>query len=152
MLKPSGMSRAAAIICTLLVGGLVALQPPANAALSRHVGNVGAAFVSLAISLAIIAVLLVATGEAGRLSGLSAFRLEYVVGGLAGAAVVLVSLVTVGPLGAGGVAALLVAGQLAVSVLADRLRLYELHYVGLSVGRMAGLALVVGGTVLVTRT
>lgn len=146
------MGRALAFICTLLVGGVVALQPPANAALSKHVGQIGAALVSLTISFVIIALLLLAVGHPTRLSGLSAFRPEYAVGGIAGAAVVLVSLVTVKPLGAGGVVALLVAGQLLISVLADRLGWYGLHHVGIGVGRWAGIVLVLAGTVLITRT
>jgi transporter family-2 protein len=146
------MSRGVALICTIAVGGLVALQPPANAALAKHVGDLGAAFVSLAISIAIVGALLLAVGHPGRLSGLGAFKLEYAVGGIAGAAIVTVSLITVRPLGVGGVVALLVAAQLLVSVIADRFRLYGVHQVNLSAGRLIGLALVIGGTLLITRT
>lgn len=146
------MSRAVALICTLAVGGLVALQPPANAALARHVGDLGAAFVSVSISMAVIGVLLLVAGDPGRLSGLSTFKPEYALGGLAGAAVVAVSLVAVRSLGAGGVIALLVAAQLVVSLIADRYRWFGLHHVGLGPGRIAGLVLVIGGTVLITRS
>jgi bacterial/archaeal transporter family-2 protein len=146
------MSRGVAFICTLAVGGLVALQPPANAALSKHVGDLGAAFISLAISITIVGVLLLAVGHPGRLGGLSGFRLEYAVGGIAGAAIVTVSLVTVRPLGVGGVVALLVASQLLVSVVADRFRWYGVTQVNLSAGRLLGLVLVIGGTLLITRT
>lgn len=146
------MSRPLAFILTLAVGGLVALQPPANAALAKHVGDLGAAFVSVAISLAIIGVLLVAVGHPGRLSGLSAFTPSNAVGGLGGAAVVAVSLTTVRQLGTGGVIALLVAAQLVISVIADRLQWFGVREVGLSAGRLAGLALVIAGTLLITRT
>lgn len=146
------MSRGLAFICTVAAGGLVALQPPANAALAKHVGDLGAAFVSLAISITIVGVLLLAIGHPGRLGGLSGFKLEYAVGGIAGAAIVAVSLVTVRPLGVGGVVALLVASQLIVSVIADRLRLYDVPQVNLSFGRVIGLALVIGGTLLITRS
>jgi transporter family-2 protein len=146
------VSRAVAFICTIAVGALVALQPPSNAALARHVGDLGAAFVSLAISITIVGVLLLALGDPGRLGGLSGFKLEYAVGGIAGAAVVAVTLVTVHPLGVGGVAALLVASQLLVSVVADRIRLYGVAQVNLSATRLIGLALVIGGTLLITRT
>ncbi len=145
------MSRAVAFILTLGAGGLVALQPPANSALARHVGDLGAAFLSLVLSLAVIGFLLLVTGQAGRLSGISGYRPEYAVGGLAGVTVVTISLITVRPLGAGGVVALMVAAQLIVSVIADRLQLYGLPYVGLSAGRLAGLALVIAGTFLITR-
>ena len=52
------MSRPVAFACTLAVGGLIALQPPANAALAKHVGDLGAALVSAAITVTILAVLL----------------------------------------------------------------------------------------------
>jgi uncharacterized membrane protein YdcZ (DUF606 family) len=57
-----------AIVATLLVGGLVAFQPPANALLSREVGDLGVAFVSLIISTALVALLLLVAGEFGDLS------------------------------------------------------------------------------------
>jgi uncharacterized membrane protein YdcZ (DUF606 family) len=145
------MSRTVAFISTLAAGGLVALQPPANAALAEHIGDLTAAFVSILISAAIIGLLLVAFGHPGRLSGLGSFRLEHALGGIAGAAVVTISLVAVRPLGAGGVAALLVAAQLIVSVAADGLRWFGLHHVALGTGRVLGIALVIGGTLLITR-
>jgi bacterial/archaeal transporter family-2 protein len=145
------MSRPVAILCTLAVGGLVALQPPANALLAKHVGDLGAAFVSVSISMAVVGIGLIVAGHPGRLNGLGSFKPEYALGGLAGAAVVTVSLVSVRSLGAGGVTALLVAAQLAVSLVADRYSWFGLHHVGLGAGRVAGFALVVGGTVLITR-
>jgi uncharacterized membrane protein YdcZ (DUF606 family) len=48
--------------------------------------------------------------------------------------------------------ALLVAGQLVISVLADRLGWYGLHHVGVGAGRWAGIVLVLAGTLLITRT
>jgi transporter family-2 protein len=145
------MDRAVALICTLLVGGLVALQPPANAALASHVGDIAAAFVSLAISLLIVGLLLVAFGDPSRLSELHAFRPQHALGGIAGAAIVTVSLVTVRSLGAGGVTAALVTAQLIVAVVADRTGILGLHQVGIGWQRLLGIALVIGGTYLVTR-
>jgi transporter family-2 protein len=145
------MSRPVAFVCTLAVGGLVAFQPPANAALAGKVGDLGAAFVSVAISFTILGVLLVLAGHPGRLSGLSGFRLEYALGGIGGAAVVTVGLIAVRPLGAGAVIALLVAAQLVVSVVTDRFGWFGVHSVGIGAGRIVGLALVVAGTLLITR-
>lgn len=144
------MDRLAALILTLAVGALVASQPPSNAALAHHVGNLGAAFVSLLISTAIVAVLLIVFGHPGRLGGISAFRPEHALGGIGGAAVVLVSLITVRTLGAGGVTAVLVAGQLIVAVLLDRFGVLGLPHVELDVTRGLGIALIIGGAVLVT--
>jgi len=145
------MSRGVAFICTLAVGLLVGLQPVANARMGQHVGDLGAAFVSIVISLVVIAVVLLVAGHPSRLSGLSAFRPEWVIGGVGGAAVVTIGLIAVRPLGAGGVIALLVAGQLLIAVLADRFGWFGLHVVGLGASRIAGLVLVIAGTLLITR-
>lgn len=145
------MSRGLALSLTLAVGALVALQPPANAALADHVGDLGAALVSLLISCAVVGVVLVLFGDPGRLAGITGFRPEYVLGGIAGAGVVAVSLVTVRTLGAGGVTALLVAGQLIVAVLLDRFGVLGLHRVGIGWARALGIVLIIAGALLVTR-
>jgi transporter family-2 protein len=146
------MSRPVAAISMLLVGVLAALQPAANASLSKLVGDLGAAFVSIAISAVIITVLLLAVGQPGRLSGVGSIRPEHVLGGVAGAAIVFVSLVAVRPLGAGALVSLLVTAQLVTSVAADRFGWLGLHHVGISVGRVLGIALTIAGTILITRT
>jgi bacterial/archaeal transporter family-2 protein len=145
------MSRTVAIVLTLAAGLLVGLQPPANAALSRYVGDFGAAFVSITISMAVIGTLLLVIGHPGRLSGLGSIGPQYLIGGLGGAAVVSTSLIAVRLLGAGAVVALLVAGQLVMAVLADRLGWFGLQRVDIDVGRTIGLLLVIGGTILITR-
>jgi transporter family-2 protein len=63
-----------------------------------------------------------------------------------------VSLVAVRSLGVGGLTSVLVAAQLVVSVVADRFGWFGLPQIGLTPARWAGLALVIAGTVLVTRT
>src|SRR3954471_12178136 len=98
------MGRPLAIFITLVTGALVASQPPANALLARRVGDLGAAFTSLLLSTLIVGALLVLAGETGQLGGLSGLRPQHLLGGIAGAAIVLVSLITVRPLGVGGVA------------------------------------------------
>ncbi len=149
--EPEGMSRAVAFLCTLAVGGLIALQPPANAALARHVGDLGAALISAVITVTILAVLLLVFSEPTRLSGLAGFKPQYAIGGIGGAAVVAVSLVAVRAVGVAGVVSLLVAGQLVISVLADRLGWFGVAHVGLTPERLAGVLLVAVGTLLITR-
>ncbi len=146
------MTRPVAVFCTLAAGLLVGLQPAANAALSKHVGDLGAAFVSLVVATAIIGVLLILAGHPGRLTGVTALKPEHLIGALGGAAVVSVGLIAVKPLGAGSVIALLVAGQVIMSVAADRLGWFGVQHVGLSAARLVGVALVIAGTLLVTRS
>jgi transporter family-2 protein len=146
------VTRPVALLCTIAVGLLVGLQPASNAALSEHVGDLGAAFVSLLIATAIIGVVLLVAGHPGRLTGLTALRPEHLVGAVGGAAVVAVGLLAVRPLGAGAVVALLVAGQVIISIVADRLGWFGLHQVGIGATRLLGVALIIAGTVLVTRS
>src|SRR5436305_6840140 len=153
VLSPRGeiglsMTRTVAIIGALAAGALVGLQPPANASMAQQVGALGAALISMAISIFIAAVLLVAFGDPGRLSGLSHFRPEWLIGGVGGAAVVTVGLITVRPLGAGAVVALLVAAQLVISVLADQLGWFGTHH-ALTPGRVSGVVIVMLGTALI---
>ena len=76
---------------------------------------------STAISaLVLLALYLVLNGGLGGLSALRDVPWHQLTGGLMGAALVTVSLVTVRTLGAGGVVAATVAGQLIVSALLDR--------------------------------
>lgn len=144
------MERILAIVATLGIGALVAFQPPANALLARHVGDLGSAFVSLTISTLIVGALLVAAGQVGELAGVSGFRPVHLLGGVGGAAVVFGTIITVRHLGAGGVVAALVCTQLAVSALIDRLGWLDVQQIGLTTERIAGIALLLAGTFLVT--
>jgi transporter family-2 protein len=143
------MSRALAVVATLLTGGLVAAQPPANELLARHVSVLGAAFVSLALSTLIVGVLLVFAGDPSALSGLGHFRPVHLLGAIGGAAIVTVSVVAVRHLGASGVTAALVATQLSVSVVLDRLGLLGLEGHAISLPRVAGIGFLFLGTWLV---
>jgi bacterial/archaeal transporter family-2 protein len=144
------MDRAVALILTLLVGGLIAFQPPANALLARITGDLGAAFVSLTLSTLIVGVVLVVAGDVGALRGVSGFRPEHLLGAIGGAAVVAVSLVTVRSLGAGGVTAALVAMQLIVSAIIDRFGLLGLDPSPLGWRGWLAAVLLLAGTLLMT--
>lgn len=144
------MSRTVAVIATLAAGALVAFQPPANAELGKRVGVLGAAFISIAISLLIVGVILVIAGKGGELRNIGSLQPAYLLGGVAGAVIVTVSLVTVRELGAGGVVAVTVCTQLIVSALLDRLGVLGLTATPLDWWRVLGFAMLIGGTVLVT--
>jgi transporter family-2 protein len=144
------MERAVAVVATLIAGALVAAQPPANSELAKQVGTLGAAFISISISLGLIGLLLVVSGELGGLGGLSEFRVEYLLGGLAGAVIVSVSLVTVRELGAGGVVAATVCTQLIVSLILDKLGVLGLSPTAITPARAIGVTLLIGGTILMT--
>ena len=146
------MTRELAVLLTAATGGLVAMQAPINGNLGRSVGAWQAAFVSFAIgtvALALIASL--ARGGLGQISEIRGVSWVYLTGGLLGAAYITSVIVTVGTLGAGGVVAATIAGQLAVSVVVDQFGLLGVERQPVTAAKLAGLALLAAGTYLVVR-
>ena len=139
------------MILTAAVGGLVAVQAPINAGLSRATGSLAAALISFAVGTAILAAIVVVSGQADGVASALDVRWYYLVGGLLGAAYVTAALVTVKSIGAGGVAAGTITGQLTTAVLLDRLGVLGLEKTPISAGRMAGVALLLAGTYLIIR-
>jgi len=144
------MERVAAVLATIAVGALIALQPPVNSQLAKHTTVLGAAFVSTAISAVIMGVIVLIAGEVPSPRQVAGVPPGYLTGGLLGAILVSVSLVTVRTLGAGGVVAATVAGQLIVSALLDRAGVLGLDRIGLTPLRLIGFALLILGTAFVT--
>jgi bacterial/archaeal transporter family-2 protein len=145
------MDRGLAVLLTAIAGGLIALQAPINAELGRATGNLGAALVSFIIGTIALAAIVVLSGKADGLGSTFDVSWYYLVGGLLGAVYVANALIAVSAIGAGGVAALTVAGQLAASVAIDRLGLFGLDEIPLTPERLLGVALLFVGTVLVVR-
>jgi bacterial/archaeal transporter family-2 protein len=144
------VERVIALLATLVVGGLIAFQPPVNSQLAKYTSVLGAAFVSTAISAVVMGVIFFASGGASQLRDAASAPPLYLTGGLLGAVLVSVSLVTVRELGAGGVVAATVSTQLIVSALLDRSGVLGLEQVGLTPLRLCGFGLLLLGTVLVT--
>ena len=148
------MDRAAAgaAAATLVAGGLVGMQAPINSMLGKSVGTFAAASVSFAIGLAVlVAITLVLGGGFGDVGEAGKLPWYYLTGGLLGAAYVTTVLLTVRTLGAGGVAAATIAGQLTMSVLLDRAGFLGLEQRGLDAARVVGIALLEAGTFLIVR-
>jgi transporter family-2 protein len=145
------MDRGLAVILTAVAGGLIALQAPINAELGRATGGLAAALVSFVVGTVALAAIVVVSGKAAGLGATFDVSWYYLVGGLLGALYVANALLAVSAIGAGGVAALTVAGQLIASVAIDRLGLFGLDQVALTPERLLGVALLLVGTVLVIR-
>ncbi len=146
------MTRELAVGLTAATGGLIALQAPINSVLGRAVGTWQAAFVSFAIgtiALGLIAAL--AKGGLGQVAEVRGVGWVYLTGGVLGAAYITSVLVTVRSLGAGGVVAATIAGQLAISVVIDQFGLFGVQRQPVTLAKVAGLALLAAGTYLVVR-
>jgi bacterial/archaeal transporter family-2 protein len=145
------VDRGFAVVLTALAGGLIALQAPINAGLGKQTGGLPAALVSFAVGSLALAAIVVLSGKAAGLSSTFDVSWYYLVGGLLGAVYVANALFAVSVIGAGGVAAVTVTGQLIAAVAIDRLGLFGLDQVPLSPDRLVGLGLLLAGTVLVVR-
>ena len=145
------MDRGLAVLLTAIVGGVLALQAPINAGLGRATGALPAALVSFAVGTAVLALIVGLSADAGGLSSTFDVRWYYLVGGVLGAAYVTVALIAVKSIGAGGVAAATIAGQLTAAVVIDRLGILGLEETRFTSARIAGVILLFAGTYLVVR-
>ena len=145
------MDRGVAVIVMAAVGGLIALQPAINAGLGRATGNIAAALVSFAVGTLLLAAIVVLSGQASGLDSTLDVPWYYLVGGILGAAYVFTALVVVSSIGAGGVAAATITGQLVSSVILDRLGILGLEQTPITPERVLGVVLLLGGTYLVIR-
>jgi transporter family-2 protein len=144
------VDRGAAVALTAAAGGLIALQAPINSTLGRSVGTFQAAFVSFAIGTVALA-LVAALAKGGMAQVVEARHLAwyYLAGGLLGAIYVTSVLVTVRALGAGGVTAATIAGQLTLSVIVDHFGWLGVDRSPVSATRVAGVALLAAGVFLI---
>ena len=123
------MTRTLAVLLAAGAGCLVGMQAPINSRLGRSVGN----------------------GGYGNLAHISRAPWWALLGGLCGAVFVTIAIVTVRTLGASGLAAAVITGQLAVSVAIDRFGLLGIAKQPIGAHRIVGLALLAIGVVLVVR-
>jgi transporter family-2 protein len=146
------VSRGLAVLLAVAAGGFVGMQAPINARLGRQIGSLQAATVSFLVGT--FALLLIAGISSGGLSSIAhAGRAPWwaLIGGLLGAFFVVVALLTVRTLGASGLTAIVVAGQLAVAVAIDRFGLFGIAKQQIAAPRVIGLVLLLVGVVLVVR-
>jgi transporter family-2 protein len=145
------MDKGIAVFLMAVVGGLIALQAPINANLGKATGSFAAAFVSFAIGTLALLAIIVLSGKAGGVSEAANVNWYYLLGGILGAAYVFSALVLVDEIGAGGVAAATVTGQLTTSVILDRIGAFGLDQEPIGWEKLLGVALLLAGTYLVVR-
>jgi bacterial/archaeal transporter family-2 protein len=140
-------------LATVAAGGLVALQAPINSVLGKSVGSFAAASVNFIMGLAmLVLVTLVLAGGFGDLGeGRGLAWYYWIGGGVVGAAYVATVLITVRELGAGGVTAATITGQLAASIAIDKAGVLGVPETPITASRMVGVVLLVAGTILVVR-
>ncbi len=145
------MDRGLAVLLTAAVGALIALQAPINGGLGRSVGTFQAAFLSFAIGTVLLLAIALVAGGVGSLSAATERGPAYLLGGVLGAAYVTTVLVTVRTLGAGGVTAATIAGQLTMSLVVDQLGLLGVERQAITPVKVLGVVLLALGVLLIVR-
>ena len=147
------MSKEVAVLATIAAGGAVAAQAPVNNLVAKHVGSLGAASVNFAVGLAclLFVTFVLAGGVQGSEDAAPLAWYYWIFGGVAGVIIVTTTLITVRELGAGGVTAATIAGQLTLSVVLDRAGVLGLDERAISWEKLLGIALLTAGTVLIVR-
>lgn len=146
------MDRGVAFALTAGAGGLIALQAPINATLGKAIGTWQAVFFSFLTGTLVLAVIVAfASGGFGQIAEARSLPLYYLVGGILGAVYVTCSLISVRAIGAGGIAAATIAGQLTLSIIVDRLGLFGVTQSPITVAKVIGVALLVIGALLIIR-
>src|SRR5690349_24317864 len=116
------MAKEPALLLTVFAGGLIALQAPINAVLGDSIGKLPAASVSFIVgTIALVLITLLVGGGFGDVGEARHLSWYYLMGGVLGAVYVTTALIAVRSLGAGGVVAATIAGQLSLSLVIDQL-------------------------------
>jgi transporter family-2 protein len=141
-----------ALLLTVFAGGLIALQAPINSTLGKSVGTLAAASVSFVVgTIALVLITLLVGNGFGDVGEARHLAWYYLAGGVLGAVYVTTALVAVRSLGAGGVVAATIAGQLSLSLLIDQLGMLGVDKQPITWERVLGVILLAVGTLLIVR-
>ena len=137
----------------LLAGAATALQGPTNAKLVTAVGSpLNAAFISFAVGTVALGLLALALQTRPDVGAMKALPWWAWMGGLYGCAFVVSAAWGVPRLGVATTITVMIAGQLLLSLALDHFGALGVEKQPLSLGRIVGVALVIGGVVLVRRS
>jgi len=141
-----------ALLLTVFAGGLIAMQAPINSMLGKSVGTFAAASVSFVVgTVALVLITVLVGGGFGDLGEARHLSWYYLMGGVLGAIYVTTALVAVRELGAGGVTAATIAGQLTLSLVIDQLGILGVDKQPITWERVVGVLLLALGTFLIVR-
>lgn len=138
------------ILAAVFAGAVVPFQAGANAVLGRLIGHpLWATVVSLGVSLALIIPIMIAFRVPMPSPGETLKGPWWIwIGGAAGVIYVTAALLLAPKLGAASFIVAVIAGQMAVSIVIDHFGLMGFAEKPVSVARLVGVALIVGGMVI----
>jgi transporter family-2 protein len=146
------VNRTLAVVLGATAGCLVGMQAPINSRLGHSIGDVqAAAFSFLAGTVVLVTIAALARGGLGQLTHVGRAPWWALIGGLLGAVYVTVALVAVRTLGAGGITAAVISGNLVMALVIDRFGLFGVARQSIGTQRIVGLVLLLAGVALVVR-
>ena len=141
------------ILLVLAAGAMISLQAPTNAILARAGGSpVLAALISFAVGTVTLLLVWLATGPRPRSSAFATVPPYAWLGGAYGALYVAVAAYAAPKIGLASLITIGIAGQIAMALLLDHFGALGLPRDPLSLGRILGALLVIGGVILVRRS
>jgi transporter family-2 protein len=141
------------ILLVLAAGGMIALQAPTNAILSKAGGSpVLAALISFAVGTTTLLLVWLASGNRPRPASFAGLPAYAWFGGAYGALYVAVAAYAAPRIGLATLITIGIAGQIAVALLLDQFGALGLPKDPINLGRIAGALLVIAGVVLVRRS
>jgi bacterial/archaeal transporter family-2 protein len=144
------VSRDTALVAALAIGAAVAAQAPLNSQLGRSVGGLPATTIALGVSFLTLLALTVIAGELGGFADAGKPPLHVLIGGgLVGALYVGSIVWTVRALGVTGLSVATLAGQFAAALAIDHFGWLGVERSPVTIGKLAGVALVAAGTYLI---
>jgi transporter family-2 protein len=144
-------AKSSAVVAVAFAGALVAMQAPINGKLGSRMGTLQAASLSFAVGLVLLLALVIVAGNVSQLGEARHLPWWYFLGGALGAVYVSTVLASVDRLGAGGVTAATIAGQLSFSLVIDHYGWLGVDRQPINAARAAGVVLLAVGVVLVVR-
>jgi transporter family-2 protein len=146
------VDKGVAVAVAAVIGGVLATQAPLNSQLGRSVGGLQASVVALGLSFVCVLVLAALTDGVGGIRRIGEAPLHVAVGGgLIGALYVGSIVWTVRALGAGGLTAVTIAGQLGLAMVIDHHGWLGVERSPITGWKVAGVGLLALGTWLVIR-
>ena len=141
-----------AILAVIVGGALTALQGPTNARLAGAVASpVNAALISFAVGTVALMILAAALHTRPDMAATRALPLAAWLGGLYGAVFVVAAAYAVPKLGVATTIVLMVAGQMMLSLILDHFGFMGVPKQPITLTRLAGVAMLIGGVLLVRK-
>ena len=141
------------ILLVFIAGGMVAAQAPTNAVLAKAGGSpILAALIAFTVGTLALFLVWLATPNRPSSAAFAGLPWYAWIGGLYGAMFVAVAAYAAPKIGIASLITIGIAGQIAVALLLDHFGALGLARDPISLGRVAGAALVIAGVVLVRRS